>query len=117
MAILKLKRRENLEILFGLKLPLIVSSFYTELKNKKKALDITRQIFKIKENRLINFVDVRDNKGQPAIVLVIYDNFVTEKERNKLNLEIEEFNFNIFEFDYNKEIDIETIIQNIKNKF
>lgn len=117
MGILKLKRREEPEILFGLKLPLIVKNFYMEITNKEKAEKIIKDTFKIKEDRMINLIDVQDKNGKLALLLVIYDNFPSKKEKRKLNLEIDSFDFNIFEFDYNKEIDVEVIIQNVKNRF
>lgn len=114
MAIIQFKKREEPEILFGIKLPLIVMNFYKEVKNKKRAYEILRETFNIDPNRLINVVDVRDGNNNLAIVLVVYNNFVTEKEKMKMNLEIEYFDFNIFEFDYNKKIDIEDVIEKIK---
>lgn len=60
-------------------------------------------------------MDVRDAYDNPASVLVIYDNFVTEREILKMDLEIEIFDFNIFEFDYNNKINIEDVIKRIKN--
>lgn len=114
MAIIQFKKREEAEILFGIKLPLIVMNFYKETKNKKRAYEILRETFNIDQNRLINVVDVRDGNNNPAIVLVVYNNFVTEKEKMKMNLEIETFDFNIFEFDYNNKIDIESVIEKVK---
>ena len=107
MAVIKFKKREEIKILFGIKLPSIVTEFYKETKNKKRAYNIS-------DGRLINVVDVVDGAGNPASVLVIYSNFVTEKERLKLDLEIEVFDFHIFELDYNNNVDIEDIIKRIK---
>lgn len=117
MGILKLKRREKPEILFGLKLPLIVKNLYGEMINKNKGEKIIKSTFKIREDRLIQLMDVQNKDGKQGLLLVIYDNFPTEKEKLKLNLDIDSFNFNIFEFDYNKDIDVEDIIRNIKIKY
>ncbi len=114
MAIIKFKQREDLKILFGIKLPSIATAFYKEIKNKKHSYEIMRSVFNISEGRLINLVDVIDGLGNPASVLVIYDNFISERERLKADLEIEVFDFNIFELDYNNKIDIEELIKRIK---
>ncbi|RRD41039.1 hypothetical protein EII29_00900 [Leptotrichia sp. OH3620_COT-345] len=115
MAIIKFKKREEPEILFGIKLPLIATNFYREIKNKKQAYEIIRDTFNIADGRLINIVDVRDANDNPALVLVVYNNFVTEREKMKMDLEIEVFDFSIFEFDYNNKIDVEDVITRIKN--
>ena len=114
MAVIKFKKREEIKILFGIKLPSIVTEFYKETKNKKRAYEIMRDTLNISDGRLINVVDVVDGAGNPASVLVIYSNFVSEKERLKLDLEIEVFDFHIFELDYNNNVDIEDIVKRIK---
>ena len=116
MAIIKFKKREEPKILFGIKLPLIATNFYKEIKNKKTGLEIIRDTLNIADGRLINIVDVRDANDNPASVLVIYDNFVNAKEIMKMNLEIEVFDFNIFEFDYNNKVNIEEVIETIKHR-
>ena len=40
MAIIKLKKREELKILFAIKLPVIISELYKEIRNKKTADEI-----------------------------------------------------------------------------
>ena len=104
MGVIEFKKREEIKILFGIKLPLIVTEFYKESKNKKRAYEIMRDTLNISEGRLINVVAVIDGAG----------NFVSEKERMKLDLEIEVFDFSIFELDYNGKVDIEDIIKRIK---
>ena len=95
MTVIEFKKRKEPEILFGIKLPSIAMNFYKEIKNKKVAYDIVKNTFNINQQRLINLVDVLDGENNHALVLVIYDNFVTEKEQMRLNLEIEVFDFNI----------------------
>ena len=114
MAVIKFKKKEEIKNLFWVKLPSIVTEFFKETKNKKRAYEIMRDTLNILDGRLINVVDVVDGAGNPASVLVIYSNFVTEKERLKLDLEIEVFDFHIFELDYNNNVDIEDIIKRIK---
>ena len=99
MAVIKFKKREEIKILFGIKLPSIVTEFYKETKNKKRAYEIMRDTLNISDGRLINVVDVVDGVGNPASVLVIYSNFVTEKERLKLDLDIVVFDCDILVVD------------------
>ena len=47
-------------------------------------------------------------------VLVIYDNIMEEKELLKYNLDVEEINFRILEFDFNNKIEVEDTIKYIK---
>ena len=115
MAILEFKKRKEPKILFGIKLPSIAMNFYNEIKNKKLAYDIVKSTFNINTKRLINLVNVLDGENNHALVVVIYDNFVTQKEHSRLKLEIEIFDFSIFEFDYNHKIDIEDVIKRMKN--
>ena len=117
ISIIQLRKRQEPEILFGIKLPIIAMNLYKEIKNSKIAYEVFRETFNIKENRLINIVEVRDKNDNLGLVLVIYNNFVTEKERLRLDLEIESFNFNIFELDYNHKIDIEEIVIRVKNLY
>ncbi len=114
MAVIEFKGRKELKILFGIKLPSIVAAFYKEIKNRKRSDEIIRDTFNIEAGRLINVVDVIDGLGNPASVLVVYDNFISERERIRLNLEIEVFNFNIYELNNNSDIDIEDLIKRIK---
>ncbi len=112
MPIIQFKIKETPTILFGVKLPSIMTNILLEIRNKKKVEDIFRNTLNIKKDRLINIVEARDAVDNVAMILVIYKNIVTEKDLIKMNLEIEEFNFNIFEFDFNGKIDIENIIEN-----
>ena len=52
MAVIKFKKREEIKILFGIKLPSIVTEFYKETKNKKRAYEIMRDTLNISDGRL-----------------------------------------------------------------
>lgn len=111
MAVVKFKKKEPLKILFGIRLPEIVSKLCNEFHNKKKVYEIIRNTYNINEKRLINLVDVVDSKKNDLTLLIIYDNFLSESQKLKEDLEIKVFDFDIFEFDINKSVDIEMVIK------
>jgi len=114
MAIIKFKKREELKILFAIKLPMIISELYKEARNKREANEIIRNSLNMKKNRVINTLELVDGFGNQFSVLVIYDNIMEEKELLKYNLDVEEINFRILEFDFNNKIEVEETIKYIK---
>ena len=115
MAIVKLKKREELKILFAVKMPEIVSELYTEIKNKKIANSKLKEILNIKKDRVINIIELVDSFENIFSVLVIYDNILTEKELLKYDLDIESINFRILDLNFNSKIEMEKIIESIKS--
>ena len=117
MALIKFKKREELKILFAIKLPMIISELYKEARNKREANEIIRNSFNMKKNRVINTLELVDGFGNQFSVLVIYDNIMEEKELLKYNLEIEDIDFRILEFDFNGKMEIEEMIEHIKRLY
>lgn len=117
MAIIKLKKREELKILFAIKLPVIISELYKEIRNKKTADEIIRNSLNMKKNRVINTLELVDGFGNQFSVLVIYDNILEDKELLKYNMEIEDINFRILEFDFNGKAEIEEMITHVKRLY
>ena len=115
MAIVKLKKREELKILFAVKMPEIVSELYKEIKNKKIANTKLKEILNIKKDRVINIIELVDSFENIFSVLVIYDNILTEKELLKYDLDIESINFRILDLNFNSKIEMEKIIESIKS--
>ena len=109
MAIVKLKKREELKILFAVRMPEIVSELYKEIKNKKIANSKLKEILNIKKDRVINIIELVDSFENIFSVLVIYDNILTEKELLKYDLEIESINFRILDLNFNGKIEMEKI--------
>ena len=89
MAIVKFKKREELKILFAIKLPPIIFELYKEVRSKKTANEIIRN----------------------------YDNIMEEKELLKYNMEIEDIDFRILEFDFNGKMEIEEMIMHVKRLY
>ena len=114
MAIIKFKKREELKILFAIKLPMIISELYKEARNKREANEIIRNSLNMKKNRVINTLELVDGFGNQFSVLVIYDNIMEEKELLKYNLDVEKIDFRILEFDFNNKIEVEDTIKYIK---
>ena len=117
MAIVKFKKREELKILFAIKLPMIISELYKEVRNKKTANEIIRNSLNMTKNRVINTLELVDSFGNQFSVLVIYDNILEEKELLKYNMEIENIDFRILEFDFNGKMKIEDMIMHIKKLY
>jgi len=117
MAIVKLKRREELKILFAIKLPEVISELYKAIRSKRIADEIVRNSLKIKKNRVINTLELVDGFGNQFSVLVIYDNIMDEKELLKYNMEIEDIDFRILEFDFNGKMEIEEMIMHVKRLY
>ena len=117
MAIIKFKKREELKILFAVRLPMIISELYKEARNKREANEIIRNSLNMKKNRVINTLELVDGFGNQFSVLVIYDNIMEEKELLKYNLEIEDIDFRILEFDFNGKMEIEEMIEHIKRLY
>ena len=111
MAVIKFQKKEEPEILFGIKLPEIVKNLFYEIKNKDRFIEILKETFNIKKDRVLKIVNARDLKGNDTLIIVIFDNFYTKRNKSKFNVEIEEFNFKIYEFDYNLEVNVEKIIE------
>ena len=114
MAIVKLKKREELKILFAVRMPEIASELYKEIKNKKIANSKLKEILNIKKDRVINIIELVDSFENIFSVLVIYDNILTEKELLKYDLEIESINFRILDLNFNGKIEMEKIIESVK---
>lgn len=115
MAVIKFKKREELKILFGIRLPNIVQNLCKEVKNKKIVYEVLREAFNINEKRLINLVEAVDSQRNTILILVVYNNFLSEAQKMKADLDVKTFDFDIFEFDLNKPVDLETVIS-VKNR-
>lgn len=116
MPIIKFQKKEEPEILFGIKLPEIVKNLSHEIKNQGKFLEVLRETFHVKKDRFLKIVNARDLRGNDTLIVVIFDNFYSKRSLVRFDYEIEEFDFKIYEFDYNLEVNVEKIIeQNHKN--
>ena len=116
MAVIEFKKLEEPEILFGIKLPEIVKNLAYEIKNKERLTDILKETFNIKKDRYVKIVSAKDLKDRETFILVIFEGFYTKRSILRYDFEIEDFNFKIYEFDYNLEIDVENIIEHSQKR-
>ena len=112
MAIVTLKKAKVPNILFGIVLNNLESNLYHAISNKKLANEVLKDSLNIYPIRFINIVEVVNSDEQVLDLLVIYDMILTEREEMKIisNLKVENFNFNIFNFNRKEEINIEAMI-------
>lgn len=114
MAIIKLQYKEP-KILFGVILPNILSSFMLKLKMDDFE-SIIKEELNIDEDRLIHFTPAVNANAEEVTILVIYDNLLKGKEllKTKSKIEIDNFNFHIYNFDFAKKNDVEQLIKIFK---
>ena len=53
MAVIKFQKKEDPEILFGIKLPEIVKNLYYEVKDKDRFLTVLKETFSINKDRYL----------------------------------------------------------------
>ncbi|WP_067320252.1 hypothetical protein [Streptobacillus felis] len=113
MAIVKIKKMQKPNILFGVVLNNLESNLYNAVSNRKLANEVLKESLNINSRRLIQIVEVVSANDEVLDLLVVYDAIVNEKEEIKLlsSLKVEEFNFHIFNFSRKEKVDIENIIQ------
>ncbi|SQA13617.1 Uncharacterised protein [Streptobacillus moniliformis] len=113
MAIVKIKKPQRPNILFGIVLNNLESNLYNAIANKRLANEILKESLNINNRRLIQIVEVVSSNDEVLDLLVIYDLLVSENEEMKLlsSLKVEEFNFNIFNFNRKEKVDIENMVE------
>ena len=70
MAVIKFQKKEEPEILFGIKLPEIVKNLYYEIKNRDRFLAVLKETFNINEDRYLKIVNARDLKGNDTLIAI-----------------------------------------------
>ncbi len=113
MAIVKIKKLRKPKILFGLVLNNLESNLYNAIANKKVANEILKESLNINSRRLIQIVEVVSSNDEVLDLLVIYDLLVSENEEMRLlsSLKVDEFNFNIFNFNRKEKVNIENMVE------
>lgn len=113
MKIIKYVKEERPRIIFGVVLPDIIYSMYNISVNLEAFEDVIRHHLNIHKNRMINFVEAIQGDQKEVLILVIYNKFssqnILKREKHKMK-EVKNFNFRIFNYDFNSIIDIETQI-------
>lgn len=118
MAIVKFVPKKGVEPIFAVKLnpaftKLIVSMTTEEAENSlKTALNINPK-------RMINIKEVEDAQGTLGHIVILYDYIYKEKRPKAAVPQTEDgyFDFRIYQLDFNKDINIENIIEDQKILF
>lgn len=113
MAVLKIKKNKKPKILFGIVLNNLESNLYRAISNKKLANEILKESLNINSRRFIQIAEAVNGNEEVMDILVIYDTIVTEKEELKLldEVEVKDFNFNIYNFNRRESVDIENMVK------
>ncbi|TDT72584.1 hypothetical protein EV215_0394 [Hypnocyclicus thermotrophus] len=115
MAIVKFYPKGGMKPLFALKLVDTFNKIIQEL-GIEKAEEIIKIALNINKNRIIDIREVEDSNGDISFIVILYD-FISKYKRPKTSIpQTEEgfFDFNIYQLDFNRTIDIEKIIKDQK---
>lgn len=119
MKIIRANKTEEYEkpkILFGIVMPEIISKFYDVVISESTFENIIRDHLNIYDSRLIKLVEAVDSEGKSFLILVIYDKLLSKKLmlKEKLTLEVKDFDFDIYHYNFNNTINVENEIKIIE---
>lgn len=114
MAIMEFTPRNPIKPLFGIKLAPVLQRICEDFEIED-AEALLVDALKVDTNRLIQLKRVEDASGNFGMVLVIYD-FIYKTKKPLISLPEKDgfFDFKIYELDFNKDIDIEWLIDQSK---
>lgn len=115
MALIEFFPRKPLLPLFAIKLPSALCKINSILEPNKYELIIKKSL-EINEKRLIKFKEVEDSRGELGLIMIVYDYIYNKKKPEVLIPQNERgfFDFNIYELDFNRNVNVESIIENQK---
>ncbi len=116
MSVLEFLPKHEIEPLFGIKLcpPLHKMSDYID---ENQFEDLLKHAMGIKQKRLIKLKRVEDVNGEIGTVVIVYD-YVYKTNKPKISIPQDEkgfFDFKIYELNFNQEINLEKIIDKLKD--
>lgn len=111
MGVVDFIPKKGISPIFGIKLAPVLSRACVSLKEIEAEL-VIKKALNINEHRAIQIKEVEDNNGISFSVLIVYDYL---QKKNKPPLSIPQtpegfFDFPIYNFDFNTNINIENII-------
>ncbi|MDN5304376.1 MAG: hypothetical protein PWP46_1260 [Fusobacteriaceae bacterium] len=112
MAIVKFYPKGGIRPLFALKLAETFNKIIKEF-GIEKAEEIIKVALNIDKNRVVDIREVEDGNGDIGFIIILYD-FISKYKRPKTSIpQTEEgfFDFNIYQLDFNINIDVEKIIK------
>lgn len=112
MAIVKIQKRVDPKILFGIILNPLESNLYKAIVDKKVANTILKESLGINPKRLITITEAVNSSGEELDILVIYDRILEKNNEIKFlgTLEVKDFNFHIYNFNRKEKVDVESMI-------
>lgn len=114
MAITSINKLSSPKILFGMVLPEIVYSLYDVSLSEEAFERVLKNTLGIDNNRIVKLVEAIQAEKKSILILVIYNKIVKDKRtffKDKLKLDVIDFDFPIYNYDFNMEINIEEQIR------
>lgn len=115
MAIVKLRNKITPKIKFGILLTNLENQLFQFVNPRKLAMEILKENFNIKSNRLIKIEQAITSSGKTISILIIYDYLLKKGDEYRINLdklEVKDFNFHIYDLRGKEDIDIEELLKN-----
>lgn len=110
MAVINIRTMKNPLILFGIVLPEVVYALYDVSLSEESFEMAVKTSLGIHPNRVVKLVEAIQGDEKSILLLVIYDKIAKDKRsffKEKLKLEVEDFDFPIYHYDFNLRINIE----------
>lgn len=100
------------KIEFGIILPTIIADLFKISISENAVEDTLRNHLNIHPNRFIKLVEAVEPNGREILILVIYDKILNSgkilKEKIRVDNDNFSFDFNIYKYDFNRQIDVES---------
>ncbi|VWL85649.1 hypothetical protein [Oceanivirga miroungae] len=114
MGVINIKKISSPKILFGMVLPEVVYALYDIALSEEAYERVLKNSLGIDNNRMVKLVEAVQGDTKSILILVIYDKIARDSRtffKDKLKLEVVEFDFPIYNYDFNMEINIEEQIR------
>lgn len=109
MGVTHINKLKDPNILFGIVLPQVIYNLYEVSISEESFENAIKSGLGIEPNRMIKLVEAVQAQDKNILILVIYDKISGSKSffKDRLNLKVESFDFDIYNYDFNREINIE----------
>ncbi|ADO83764.1 hypothetical protein [Ilyobacter polytropus] len=115
MSVVHFVPKGNLNPIFGVRL---CPAFHRllDIIDDKRGETFIKKALNIQKDRAIKFKGFTDKMGKSGTIVVVYDYFNGSENPKLVVPETSDgyFDFKIYDVDYNKEVDIENLIEKIK---